>query len=109
VPKTYRVTVSGKPSAEALERLRRGVELSDGPTRPARVELIRGGRTSVLTVVLTEGRNRHVRRMCAAVGHKVRRLVRLAVGALELGDLAPGACRVLTADEAARLTTIPLG
>jgi 23S rRNA pseudouridine2605 synthase len=106
VPKTYRVTVSGMPSAEALERLRRGVELSDGPTRPTRVGLVRGGKTSILMVVLTEGRNRQVRRMCAAVGHKVRRLVRVAIGALELGELAPGACRGLSADEVARLTAV---
>lgn len=104
VPKTYRVTVSGTPSAEALERLRRGVELSDGPTRPARVELVHGGKRSVLRIELTEGRNRQVRRMGAAVGHKVRRLVRVAIGGLELGDLAVGACRVLAAEEVARLS-----
>ncbi len=104
VPKTYRVTVAGRPDEAALATLRRGVELSDGPTRPARVRLLRGGdRASVLEVVLTEGRNRQVRRMSAAVGHKVRRLVRVAIGGLELGDLAPGASRVLTAAEVARL------
>jgi 23S rRNA pseudouridine2605 synthase len=98
VPKTYRVTVSGQPGAEALDLLRHGVELTDGPTRPAGVRILRSGeRTSVLEIVLTEGRNRQVRRMVAAVGHKVRRLVRVAIGALELGDLAPGACRRLEA------------
>lgn len=104
VPKTYRITVAGRPGEEALEALRRGVELSDGPTRPAVVRVIRaGGRTSVLEVVLTEGRNRQLRRMAAAVGHKVRRLVRVAIGGLELGDLAPGACRTLGAGEVDRL------
>lgn len=104
VPKTYRVTVVGRPGEEALEALRRGVELSDGPTRPAVVRVTRaGGRTSALEVVLTEGRNRQLRRMAAAVGHKVRRLVRVAIGGLDLGDLAPGACRVLRAEEVARL------
>jgi 23S rRNA pseudouridine2605 synthase len=63
-----------------------------------------GGRASVLEVILTEGRNRQVRRMLAAVGHKVRRLVRVAIGAYELGDLAPGAVRVLGEADRARLT-----
>ena len=88
VPKTYRVTVTGRPTDETLRRLRDGVELADGPTRPARVRLLNGGdRTSVLEVVLTEGRNRQIRRMAAAVGHKVRRLVRVAIGGLHLEDL----------------------
>jgi 23S rRNA pseudouridine2605 synthase len=101
VPKTYAVTVSGRPAPEALDRLRRGIDLPGGRTRPAEVRLLRGGgRTSVLEVVLTEGRNRQVRRMLAAVGHKVRRLVRVAIGGYELGDLPPGACRLL--DEEAR-------
>jgi 23S rRNA pseudouridine2605 synthase len=104
VPKTYRVTVAGLPTEETLQALRDGVELSDGKTRPARVRLLRAGaRKSVLEVILTEGRNRQLRRMAAAVGHKVRRLVRVAVGSLALGDLAPGACRRLAAEEKSRL------
>jgi 23S rRNA pseudouridine2605 synthase len=104
VAKTYRVTVRGKPTEEALARLREGVDLPDRPTRPAGVRLLRAGaRTSVLEVVLTEGRNRQVRRMCAAVGHKVRRLVRVAIGGLELGALAPGEWRVLNEAEIALL------
>jgi 23S rRNA pseudouridine2605 synthase len=100
VPKTYHVTVAGRPDEETLQRLRDGVELSDGPTRPAKVRLMhRGEKKSVLEIVLTEGRNRQVRRMGAAVGHKVRRLVRVAIGALELGGLAPGATRVLDESE----------
>ena len=89
VPKTYRITVAGLPTEEVLQTLRNGVELSDGKTRPARVRLLRAGeRKSVLEIILTEGRNRQVRRMGAAVGHKVRRLVRVAVGDLELpGEL----------------------
>ena len=100
VPKTYRVTVAGEPSEEALQRLREGVELPDGRTRPAAVRRLGGG---VLEVVLTEGRNRQVRRMLAAVGHRVRRLVRVAVGGYELGDLAPGACRTLGEGDVRRL------
>ncbi len=96
IPKTYHVTVAGKPDEETLQRLRDGVDLSDGPTRPAQVRLLRAGeKKSLLEIVLTEGRNRQIRRMGAAVGHKVRRLIRVAIGALQLGDLAPGAARVL--------------
>jgi 23S rRNA pseudouridine2605 synthase len=100
VPKTYRVTVSGRVEEEALARLRGGVDLADGRTRPALVRLMRAGpRTSVLEVVLTEGRNRQVRRMLAAVGHKVRRLTRVAIGGLQLGDMKAGECRVLSDEE----------
>jgi pseudouridine synthase len=105
VPRTYHATVRGEPSAQALEMLGRGVELADGPTRPARVRVLeqRSGET-VLEVVLTEGRNRQVRRMCSAVGHRVKRLVRVAIGAYALGDLPSGACRTLSPDEVRRLT-----
>ncbi len=103
VPKTYRVTVAGEPSEEALRRLREGVELPDGRTRPAGVRRLGA---SVLEVVLTEGRNRQVRRMLAAVGHRVRRLVRVAVGGYTLGDLAPGACRTLSAEDQRRLLAL---
>jgi 23S rRNA pseudouridine2605 synthase len=100
VPKTYRVTMTGQPAEEALEQLRQGIDLADGRTRPARVRLVRAGKkTSVLEVVLTEGRNRQVRRMLAAVGHRVGRLVRVAIGELALGELKPGESRVLSEAE----------
>ncbi len=98
VPKTYRVTVRGLPTEDVLRQLRQGVELSDGPTRPCDVEIVgckHGG--AILRVVLREGRNRQIRRMGAAVGHRVRRLVRVAIGAFELGDLEVGTCRTLDA------------
>ncbi len=98
VPKTYRVTVAGQPTPAVLERLSRGVELTDGLTRPAVVR--QAGHTTrgaVLEVILTEGRNRQIRRMLAAVGHKVRKLVRVAVGGYRLGDLAVGGARILDA------------
>jgi pseudouridine synthase len=103
IGKTYRVTIAGRPSQEALAALRQGVALSDGPTRPAEVRMLRAGARSVLEVVLTEGRNRQVRRMLAAVGHKVRRLLRVAVGGLELGELKPGESRRLTEHEVQRM------
>jgi pseudouridine synthase len=96
VPKTYHVTVGGSPSPEALQQLRDGLLLEDGPTLPAAVRLLRTrARTAKLEIVLTEGRNRQVRRMLRAVGHRVRRLVRVAIGAYQLGDLAAGTCRDL--------------
>jgi pseudouridine synthase len=105
VPKTYQVVVRGVPTGEALERLRRGVVLADGPTRPARVRVLgQGPRDTTVELVLTEGRNRQVRRMWAAVGHRVRRLVRVAVGGYRLGDLAPGQVRPLGAADVRRLT-----
>lgn len=102
--KVYRVQVEGHPSPAALDRLRRGMRLSDGMTAPARVrEVARDAAGSTLEVVLREGRNRQVRRMFAAVGHPVRALVRVGEAGLTLGDLPPGAWRRLTEEEVARL------
>jgi pseudouridine synthase len=100
VPKTYQVKATTHLSDEQLDRLRRGVELSDGMTRPAVVERLRepGGR-SVFTITITEGRNRQVRRMVEAVGSKVHKLIRVAIGPLTLGDLPSGKSRALTAAE----------
>ena len=107
LPKTYHARVSGVPDAQAVRALREGLTLDDGSlTRPARVRLLgsRGG-GSWLEIVLTEGKNRQVRRMCAAVGHDVLELVRVAIGRLRLSELAlsPGEWRPLTPDEVARL------
>jgi 23S rRNA pseudouridine2605 synthase len=105
VPKVYHVTIRGVPTPAALDQLRGGVPLPDGSTRPAQVRVLdTGPDCAVLEMVLTEGRNRQVRRMCAAVGHKVRRLARVAIGDFLLGDLAPGACRRLDAADCRRLT-----
>lgn len=105
VPKTYQVTVDGVVSEESLHLLREGVELADGRTRPATTRILEAspGRT-LLEVVLAEGRNRQVRRMLAARGHRVRRLVRVAIGAYLLGDLPPGEIRSLTPSDLAQLT-----
>jgi 23S rRNA pseudouridine2605 synthase len=102
VPRTYRAVVTRPPVRDAtLRALRRGIALDDGPTAPARVR-----RTAPDTLELTihEGRKRQVKRMCEAVGHPVRRLVRLSFGPLELGDLAPGAHRRLTRAEVESLS-----
>jgi pseudouridine synthase len=106
LPKTYHARVLGLPEAQALKILREGVLLEDGVlTRPARVRMLgtRKGGSSWLEIVLTEGKNRQVRRMCAAVGHQVVELVRVRIGALELAELAPGEWRQLSAEEIARL------
>jgi 23S rRNA pseudouridine2605 synthase len=100
VPKTYLVHASMHMTDEHLAQLRDGIELRDGMTRPARVERVRerGGKT-VFEITITEGRNRQVRRMVEALGAKVLKLVRVAIGPIVLGDLPPGAVRPLTGDE----------
>ncbi len=100
VEKVYEAEVEVDPSPEALRRLADGVELDDGPTAPARVRRLGGGR---IELALHEGRNRQVRRMCEAVGHPVQRLHRSRYAGLDLSGLAPGAWRELTPAEVARL------
>jgi 23S rRNA pseudouridine2605 synthase len=100
VEKEYLAEVEGVPSRGALRRLREGVELDDGPTAPARVALTPGeGEVSALVIVIHEGRNRQVRRMCEAVGHPVRRLVRTRIGPIADRALKPGQWRTLRSDE----------
>jgi 23S rRNA pseudouridine2605 synthase len=100
VAKTYLAEVEGTPGPAALRRLRDGVELDDGPTAPARVHLVQTeGATSALELTIHEGRNRQVRRMCEAVGHPVRRLVRTKIGPVRDARLGPGTWRELRADE----------
>jgi len=96
VAKTYRARVSGEPEEAALDRLRAGIELDDGPTAPAEVES-RG--TGVVDITIHEGRNRQVRRMFAAIGHPVIHLDRRAYAGITAGRLARGEWRALTPDE----------
>ena len=108
LPKTYWVQIEGEPDEKAIERLRRGVVLDGRRTRPAKVRRIPEPKlwprdppirvrksipTSWLEITITEGRNRQVRRITAAVGHPTLRLVRYAVGDYTLDDLAPGEWR----------------
>jgi len=101
VEKAYLAEVEGVPSAGALRALREGVELEDGPARAVRAQVVQRSRdgVSALEIVLKEGRKRIVRRMCAEVGHPVRRLVRTRIGPLTDAKLAPGAYRPLTPTE----------
>jgi len=103
IDKEYLVEVEGEQSPAAIRRLRRGVELEDGVTAPAKVSLL-GTRT--LRITIHEGRNRQVRRMCEAVGHPVLRLVRTRVGPLVDRRLKPGHWRPLSAVEIQRLQAI---
>ena len=116
----YLVQVEGRPTPAAVQALRGGLELKDGPTRraevetldeppglPARSNPIRVRRSipdSWLRLILTEGRNRQVRRMTAAVGHPTLRLVREAIGPITLAGLTDGTSRELTSDEIAALS-----
>ena len=97
VDKVYEADCETRPTDAALERLRRGVELDDGPTRPAGVRRLGGNRVEL---TIHEGRNRQVRRMLEAVGHPVTRLHRSRYGALTVDGLAPGEWRELRPDEA---------
>jgi 23S rRNA pseudouridine2457 synthase len=121
-PRTYWVQVEGLPSEEALRRLTSGVNIQGYRTRPAKVRRLEEEAerlpprdppirfrktvpTSWIEITLTEGRNRQVRRMTAAIGHPTLRLVRVAIGELRLGELLPGQWRELTRDELRGLTT----
>lgn len=96
VGKEYVARVTGTPSERDLRALREGVQLDGRPTLPAEVELQDGaGGTSVLRIVIREGRNRQVRRMLEAVGHPVRELARTGFGPIRLGRLRPGGWRRL--------------
>lgn len=114
--KTYWVQVEGQPSTRSLRQLRGGLRLNDGPTTPARAREIdapdlwerqppirerRRIPTSWLEIQISEGRNRQVRRMTAAIGHPTLRLVRVTVGEWSIGDLLPGQWREAGAPPAA--------
>ena len=118
MPKGYWVQVEGEVDADAVAELSRGLALKDGVTKPAVVKQIsephiwdrdppirkrKSIPTSWLDITLYEGRNRQIRRMCLAVGHRVAKLRRVRFGPLELGRLAPGEHRPLTRDEVERL------
>ena len=97
VPKTYLVKASIRLSDAQLQQLRDGVELADGPTRPAKVRRVRDSeKYTHLEITLTEGRNRQVRRMIEALGATVLKLVRVQIGSISIGRLQIGKWRLLT-------------
>jgi len=107
IEKEYLAWVRGKMDATAAKRLEAGVELEDGPTAPARVSVIesRTG-TSLVKLVIHEGRKREVKRMCDAVGHPVQSLRRITFAGIEVNGMRPGEWRNLTATEVAGLKAL---
>jgi 23S rRNA pseudouridine2605 synthase len=104
VPKTYRAEVAGRLDESAIERMRRGVWLSDGKTAPAEVSVIyQRSQSTIVEITLREGRNREIRRMLARLGHKVYRLHRIKIGPLSLRGLPVGGYRPLHPSELAAL------
>jgi 23S rRNA pseudouridine2605 synthase len=102
----YRVTVKGELDEKSQRRLSKGIHLDDGPSAPATIEAVKYNRDtgcSTLRLTLTEGRKRQIRRSFLALGHPVKRLVRVRIGPLRLGRLARGAARPLRDDEIAAL------
>jgi 23S rRNA pseudouridine2605 synthase len=106
VEKEYLAEVEGEPGNRAITRLRNGIELDDGLTAPAKVST---PAPNVLKIVIHEGRNRQVRRMCSAVGHPVVRLVRIRIGPIVDPKLPPGQWRELTHEEVRKLSEATAG
>ena len=106
VDKTYHVQVAGQPDVSMLRAMQAGIEDSGEMLRARRVSMLRSGdKNAWLEVVLDEGRNRHIRRLLAALGFDVLRLIRVAIGSLALGELAKGHWRQLDAEEIRALDT----
>ena len=100
VPKTYIAEVAGVVSDQIVKRLRRGITLEDGPVHPTSIKIVSTtGDKTLLKITLQEGRNRIVRRTMEAVGHPVRRLSRIGIGPVRLGNLKVGEHRELTREE----------
>ncbi|MGC9947775.1 MAG: pseudouridine synthase [Bryobacteraceae bacterium] len=105
VPKTYQAKCADRLADEQIARLREGVQLSDGPTRPALVQRLRdSGKYTHIELTIGEGRNRQVRRMVEAVGSKVLKLTRVAIGPVRIGGLPIGKWRHLTEAEVRALS-----
>lgn len=100
LPKLYEVRVRGDVRSEHIRQLQEGIPLEDGPTAPAKVRIADRNKTYTdVEITLTEGRNRQIRRMFAYLGYPIVRLVRLAIGGLQLGHVTPGSWRYLTSQE----------
>lgn len=100
IEKTYIATVEGTPNAFGLRRLRTGIVIEGRKTAPAKVKILKNFDTdSILEVVIREGRNRQVKKMFESVGHPVKKLMRIAIGDIKLGDLELGYYRKVTEDE----------
>lgn len=106
--RTYKVSVNGLPSAEAIARWEAGIMLDeeDGMTAPCSIRVTKGGSdVTVLRIVMTEGKKRQIRRVAGILGHPVRRLLRTRIGLFEMGQLEPGEWRELNPDEVKLMAT----
>ena len=106
VRKVYRVTVAGKVETETMRQMRKGIHIAEGFVQVEGAKLLKSrNRSTVLEIVLREGKNREIRRILARLGHKVQTLRRIAVGPLRLGDVPAGAYRAVTSQEVEKLWT----
>lgn len=104
IPKTYRVKIKGMLSRETIKKLSSPLVIDGYPIKPVEVVVLsQSERYTVLGMVLYEGRNRQIRKMCEACGAEIIRLTRVAIGNIEIGDLGVGKCRFLTDEEVAEL------
>lgn len=107
IRKIYRVVVAGKVDPESMRQMRKGIHITEGLVRVEGVKLLKAkAKATELEIVLSEGKNREIRRILARLGHKVMTLRRIAVGPLRLGDVPAGAHRLLTRDEVEKLYRI---
>jgi 23S rRNA pseudouridine2605 synthase len=106
VRKVYRVTVAGKVGGETMKQMRKGIYIAEGFVKVEGAKLLKSrSRSTEMEIVLREGKNREIRRILARLGHKVQQLRRIAVGPLRLGDIPPGAYRVVRREEVKKLWT----
>jgi 23S rRNA pseudouridine2605 synthase len=104
IRKVYRVTVAGKVDHEAMKKMRNGIYIAEGLVKVEGVKLIKAkARATDLEIVLSEGKNREIRRILARLGHKVMTLQRIAVGPVRLGDIPPGSYRILGREDVEKL------
>ncbi len=107
IKKVYIAKVYGTPTKEKLEKFKKGLIIDDYKTAPANIQILeKDNKYSTLKIIITEGRNRQVRKMCDAIGHKVVNLKRIAVDKINIGNLNIGEYRYLTKEEIAYLKKI---
>ena len=106
VDKTYVADVDREPSAEDMKRFESGIIIDGRKTAPAKIKIIKKGKLTSLEIKIHEGRNRQVRKMCAAINCNVVKLKRIALGNIELGDLEKGKYRELNEKEINYLKTL---
>ncbi|SEF76129.1 ribosomal large subunit pseudouridine synthase B [Caloramator fervidus] len=100
VDKVYIAEIEGIPTQDELEKFRKGLRIEDYITSPAKIDILKiKGKNSIVKIVIHEGKNRQVRKMCEKIGHKVVRLKRIQIGNIKLGDLKLGQWRYLTKEE----------